>query len=48
MGRNSVDPARIHPQRAGDADSNGWQVGPADQRLWEAESVRADLGRPIM
>jgi hypothetical protein len=39
--------AQIHPWRTGDADSNGWQVGLAGQRLWEAESVHADLGRPI-
>jgi hypothetical protein len=29
------------------AISNGWQVGPGCQRLWEAESERTDLGRPI-
>jgi hypothetical protein len=46
-GRNSADPAQIHPRRAGDADSNGWQARPAGQRLWQDESVRADLGRPI-
>jgi hypothetical protein len=46
-GRNSADLAQIRPRRAGDADSNGWQAGPAGLRLWEAESVRADLGRPI-
>jgi hypothetical protein len=46
-GRGKADPAQIRLRRAGDADSNGWQMGPAGQRLREAESVRAVPGRPI-
>jgi hypothetical protein len=28
-GRGEADLAQIHPRRAGDANSNGWQAGPA-------------------